>query len=89
MPDAVLWIREAGGLRLALAEAKASTRQNPRRLIEQYLHQFVLDVKTRASAFGNRYDAFLFCSLFRDGGTIECECLRLDLSYYHATSAEN
>jgi|GEM_PF-2322867 len=83
MPDAVLWAREAGQFRLALVEAKASTRQNPRRMIEKNLYQFVLDVKTRSTAFGNRYDAFLVCSLFRDGGDVDCECLRIDLGYYH------
>jgi hypothetical protein len=87
MPDAVLWTRANGEFRLALAEAKASTKRSPRRMIEQNLHQFVLDIKTRATAFGNRYDAFLTCSLFHDGGSIECECLQIDLSYYHAPGA--
>ncbi len=84
MPDAVLWKRQAGEFRLALSEAKASTVQEPRRMIEKNVYQFILDVKTRAAAFGNRYDAFLVCSRFRDGGGIDCECLHLDLGYYHA-----
>jgi hypothetical protein len=82
MPDAVLWTNRAGILYLALAEAKASTKEHPNRLIEKNVSQFLVDIKTRAQGFSHRYEGYLVAVLFRDGGKILCSCLRVDLSRY-------
>jgi hypothetical protein len=82
MPDVVLWTNHAGVLHLALAEAKASTGQDPDRLIEKNVSQFLVDIKTRAHGFTHRYDGYLIASQFCDGGKILCSCLHVDLGWY-------
>jgi hypothetical protein len=85
MPDAVLWTNRAGVLYLALAEAKASTRKSPNRLIEKNVSQFLVDIKTRAKGFSHRYEGYLLAVFFDDGGKTLCSCLRVDLSRYSKT----
>ncbi len=82
MPDAVFCIKRNGGLRLALAEAKASTGSEPYRMLVQNVFQFLVDIKTRATGFGNHYEGYLVCSKFKDGRKIDCACLHVDLQYY-------
>jgi hypothetical protein len=82
MPDAVLWTSRGGALHLALAEAKASTREHPNRLIEKNVAQFLIDIKTRAQGFSYHYEGYLIAVLFCDGGKVLCSCLRVDLSRY-------
>ena len=82
MPDMVMWTSRAGKLHLALAEAKASTRQDPQRLIEKNASQFLVDIKTRAQGFSYRYEGYLIASQFRDGGKVRCACLHVDLGAY-------
>ena len=82
MPDIVLWTNRAGILHLALAEAKASTRQDPERLIEKHAAQFLVDIKTRAQGFSYRYEGYLITSQFRDGGKVRCACLHVDVTGY-------
>jgi hypothetical protein len=82
MPDIVLWTNRAGVLHLALAEAKASVRQDPDRLIEQNVSQFLVDIKTRAHGFSHQYEGYLIASQFCDRGKVLCSCLRVDLGFY-------
>lgn len=82
MPDIVLWTNRAGIIHLALAEAKASTRQDPQNLIEKNAAKFLVDVKTRAQGFSYRYEGYLIASQLRDGGTVRCSCLHVDLERY-------
>jgi hypothetical protein len=89
MPDAVLWANRAGMLHLALTEAKASTRQEPKRLLEKSVSQFFLDIKTRAVGFSYHYEGYLVASQFKDGHVIECACLHVDLGYYTAGTARS
>lgn len=86
MPDAVAWTKRNGVLHLALGEAKASTRREPRKMLEQNAFQFFVDIKTRATGFRYNYEAYLICSLFKDGHEIECAVLHVDLGYYCGTS---
>jgi hypothetical protein len=65
-----------------MIEAKASTRQEPRTLIEKNVSQFLIDIKTRAVGFAYRYDAYLIAVLFQDGRRIECTCLHINLTRY-------
>lgn len=51
MPDIVLWCNRNDGLRLVLAEAKASTKQTLKQLIVKNVSQFLIDIKTRAQGF--------------------------------------
>jgi len=51
MPDAVFWTQRDGMLRLALTEAKASTRQDPHRLLEQNVFQFLVDINGNKSLY--------------------------------------
>jgi hypothetical protein len=82
MPDIVLWTNRAGAIHLALAEAKASTRPDPQRLIGKNAPQFLVDIKTRAQGFKYRYEGYLIASQFCDGGKVRCACLHVDLSIY-------
>jgi hypothetical protein len=82
MPDIVLWTNRAGVVHLALAEAKASTRQDPERLTEKSVCQFLVDIKTRAQGFSHHYEGYLIASQFCDGGKVLCSCLRVDLGCY-------
>lgn len=87
MPDAVVWANRAGALYLALVEAKASTRNEPKRIIEKNAADFFVDIKTRAQGFGHRYEGYLIASQFHDGGIIDCVCLHVDLSCYSTSRA--
>src|SRR6185312_6048032 len=71
----------------ALMEAKASTRSTPTTLLERNLYEFLVDVKTRATGFRYRYEGWLVCSQFKDGGDIECSALQIDLGCYRNGSA--
>ena len=82
MPDIVLWTSRVGVPHLALAEAKTSTRQDPNRLIEKCVSQFLVDIKTRAHGFSHHYEGYLICAQFCDGGRVLCSCLSVDLSCY-------
>jgi len=82
MPDMVHWTNRAGILHLSLAEAKASTRQDPERLIEKNAAQFLVDIKTRSQGFSYRYEGYLITSLFCDGGKVQCACLHVDIPSY-------
>jgi hypothetical protein len=82
MPDAVAWTKRNGVQLLALVEAKASTGQTPDRMIEQNVSEFFVDIKTRASGFRYKYEAYLVCSLFKDGCEVECAILHVDLGHY-------
>jgi len=82
MPDIVAWTNRAGILYLGLAESKASTRQDPQRLIEKNAAQFLVDIKTRAQGFSYRYEGYLIGSQLRDGGKVRCACLHVDLTRY-------
>jgi hypothetical protein len=82
MPDIVLWTSRAGRRWLALAEAKASTRLDPQRLIEKNVAQFLVDIKTRAQGFSYRYEGYLVASQFCDGGKVRSACLHVDLEQY-------
>jgi len=83
MPDAVFWTTRNSATIIALAEAKASTTRRSKVLIDQNVFQFLVDVKTRATGFGYRYEAYLVCSYFQDSRKIECSILRVDLDYYY------
>jgi hypothetical protein len=82
MPDLVLADTSGVPTRIALVEAKASTVQTPNHLLEHCVHDFLVDIKTRANRFRFHYDGYLFCSQFNDGGKIDCICLHIDLGFY-------
>ena len=83
MPDVVLLAQRDKALRLALAEAKASTQKAPSYMLKQKAYQFLVDIKTRTTDSGCHYEGFLICCQFKDGGAVECVCLHVDLERYH------
>lgn len=90
MPDAVL-CRSAGGqqqISFALVEAKASARREPNKMIQQNVFDFLVDVKTRVTGFGNDYEAFLVCSRFRDMTHVDCSILCVDLRYFNRVGSK-
>jgi hypothetical protein len=88
MPDVLLRTERAGELHLALTEAKASTRQDPKSLLEKCVAQFLVDVKTRAQGFSFHYEGYLVTVKFCDRGKVLCNCLRVDLARYAKRSSE-
>ncbi len=68
------------GVMYSLTEAKSSTASPASVLRDKYLHQFLVDVKTRASGFRYAYEAFLVCTQFLDGGVVQCSVLRVDIT---------
>jgi len=80
LPDAVLWTRRNGRLSLALAESKASATPDAKRLLEQHVFDFFVDVKTRATGFRYNYEGYLICTEFQDRRVIRCVALRVDLA---------
>jgi hypothetical protein len=55
-------------------------------MLEENVCKFFLDIKTRATGFRYKYEAYLVCSLFKDGHEIDCAVLHVDLGYYCPTS---
>jgi hypothetical protein len=86
MPDIVLRTSRAGQARFALVESKASVAKKggAKTLLEGQVHEFLVNIKTRAGGFGLSYEGYLVCSHFRDNRVIDCAILRIDLGYYTA-----
>jgi hypothetical protein len=66
----------------ALVESKATLATSAKKLLDKTLAQFLLDIKTRSTRFRYTYEAFLVCSRFHDGRTVESAILHIDLAHY-------
>jgi hypothetical protein len=77
----------SGNFSLALVEAKGSARSDPKHLLNKNAHQFLVDVKTRATGFAYNYEGYLICCNFQDGRHVECAILRADLACFNTVRA--
>jgi hypothetical protein len=71
------------GTTYCLTEAKSSVASSPGALRDKSLHQFLVDVKTRATGFYYAYEAYLVCAQFQDGGKIGIAILHVDATGGH------
>ena len=82
MPDVVGVMNGVAGTEYALVEAKASVSQNPLRLLQKNIFEFLLNIKLRHASFRNIYEGYLIASQFLDGRMVDSASLKVGLRKY-------
>jgi hypothetical protein len=88
MPDILFQINRGDEAFLALTEAKASTVDSPRSMIQNNAFDFLLDITSRIKSTSFHYEGYLVASQFKDQHVVDCACLHIDLGYCRRPGAE-